>query len=821
MGFTRRLPTPLGQRIASASGALYSRQGREFDLAIGGIPFMLATTNEIPQSIETIKVRKDQFDTEDPGEQSLTGWWRRSQASFHEGAGNLYQETTFANTLRPIASNAFYDSAGVDVFTQGKLTLLKKMKQGTGAAAQYTRIRSYAINSTRTNLCTNPGAETDVTGWTVNATAPDAATVARSTTRAHSGTASVLATFTNDDGTGFPPIIRMPAMTTVNGQTYTVSAYVYVPTGTVDIKIAASGNGFGTSTSLKDQWVRLQHTFTASGTTTYIEFWPNTPAGAGTTFYIDDVLFESGTVLGDYFDGSYPNCAWTGVANDSTSTQTISSASASFSAVGDGALHTSSAVSGSYSALHSVVGKTIIDGLISGSYFYDVASDGTLYQGLTSSPGTATSWPCGGTPTRLAWGKQRLWVAGGRSIWQPNLSAAGGSSQSPIFTNPNQGWNYTCIAEGPSAMYFGGHDGFASSIQAVTFDAGGGIPTLSGATVTAVLPDGELIQELAVVAGQFIAIGTNRGVRVGIINTTDASITYGPLLVEPDGVIACSAITAQNRFFVVAFRTSAGNALAYRVDTSTELSQDNGASITFPYASDIDLGFTGAITSLVAASTTQLAATASDGKVYYQSTTEYVSDGWLQTGRIRYRTTEPKSFRFVTIGIEPLNGNVAVSLVKSDGSAFPLGSLTKQGDINTDQFFYDGDPMEFASVKVELTPTADGLAAPVVNSILLRALPAVRPQRLITLPLLCYDTEQSRSGQRYGGDGFAKDRLTAMTTLEDASTVLTLQDFVGGYGNHQVVIESLKFVQTTPPRGGKGRGGTGGILLVELRTVDV
>jgi len=320
-----------------------------------------------------------------------------------------------------------------------------------------------------------------------------------------------------------------------------------------------------------------------------------------------------------------------------------------------------------------------------------------------------------------------------------------------------------------------------------------------------------------VVAGRYIAIGTNRGVRVGVINS-DLSITYGPLIVEPDGVIACTGITSQSRYFVVGFRTATGNALAYRIDTGTEINTNGNSNGVFAYASDIDLGFTGAITSMVAASTTQLAATATDGRIYYQSTMEYVDYGYVQSGRIRFRTTEPKAFKYVSVGIEPLKGDIAVSLVKSDGSTFPLGSITKQGDIFTDQFQYDGSPMEFVSVKLELTPTADKLSAPVVNSYLLRALPAAKPQRLITLPLLCFDLEQSRSGTRYGKTGFSKDRLQALLTLEDGQEVLTYQDFSGGLGDHQTVIESVKFVNTSPPRGAKQ--GTGGLLLVELRTVD-
>lgn len=809
MSFPKRLPTPLSQRIASAASSLYSRQGREFDVAIGGIPFMLASIPDLPQGIETIKVRKDQFDVEDPGEQSLTGWWRRSQASFHEGAGNLYQESSTDNT----PGNGFYTSSGVDVFTQGRLTLLKKMKAATVTGGQYTHIRSYAINSVRTNRCTNPSFETNTTGWTSTDDGGAGPTLTRDTTKFFVGAACLRVNYIGDNGSGFPPTVAYAISGLTPGATFVASAYVWVPTGSIAVTIVTPGNLGPSSGTTKDQWVRLTVTGTADGSGNgQLQFWASTPATASDLYYIDAVLIEdSTTIVGDYFDGSSTNSAWTGTAHGSTSTQTITSAAASFSAVADGTLHTASLVSGSYTSMHAPVGKTIVDGLIAGSNFYDVASDGTLYQGLVSSPGTATTWPCGATPSRLGWGKHRLWIIGGRKLWQPNLSLAGGTGQNPIFTHPNQGWNYTCMAEGPSAMYFGGHDGFQSAIQAITFDSGGGIPTLSGATVTAVLPDGELVQELAVVAGEFIAIGTNRGVRVGVINT-DASITYGPLLVEPAGVSACTGITAQSSFFLVSFRTASGNALAYRIDTSTQISDG-----VFPYAADIDLGFTGAITSMVAASTTQLACTATDGKVYYQSTTEYVDYGYIQSGRIRFRTTEPKSFKFIGVGIEPLQGNIAVSLVQSDGSALPLGSITTQGDVFTDYFKYDGDPMEFASVKLELTPTSNKLSAPVINSFLVRALPAARPQRLITLPLLCFDMEQARSGQRYGGTDFSKDRLNAMLMLEDAAEILTYQDFSGGLGDHQVVIESLRFTNTTPPTGANG---TGGLLLVELRTVD-
>lgn len=625
-----RLPLPLSERLSSASQAIYSRFGREVDAAIGGIPFMLATTNELPQKIETIAVRKDQFDAEvDPGEQTLSGWWRRSQSSFHEGAGFRYEPTTSDK-----AFNGYWDSEGVNVFEQGQLTLLRKMIALSGTT--FSRMKTYAATPT-------------------------------------------------------------------------------------------------TAVSL-------------------------TAIGAGD-------LYKSTT------DGD-PTSALTVLHNPAT---------------------------------------TLVDGMVTGASFYSVASDGTLYQGTVASPGTATTWPCGTTPSRLMWGKHRLWIIGGRKLWQPDLSLAGGTAQNPIFTHPNQGWTYTCMAEGPSAMYFGGHDGNTSSIQAITLEAGGGIPTLSGATVTTVLPDGELVQEIAVLAGQYVGIGTNRGFRVGVVNS-DASITYGPLIVEPAGVTGCSSVGTQGRFFVVAFSATGGKAVAYRVDTAAEV-----ADGVFPYAKDIACDtLVGSITSITSAGD-RVCCTTSDGRAWYQHATTLVDTGWLQTSRIRFRTTEPKNYKYLNVEIEPLTGSMSIDLILEGDSTLALGNITETGAVYDDPFGISVAPMKHASVKISLAQNGAN-QNPTFLSYLLRALPAVRPQRLITLPLLCLDKEQARSGQMYGGEGYARARLKALQILEDAAETLVYQDFSNPLNEGlMVTIESVRFIQTAPPLPHRVEG-NGGILILELRT---
>jgi hypothetical protein len=375
------------------------------------------------------------------------------------------------------------------------------------------------------------------------------------------------------------------------------------------------------------------------------------------------------------------------------------------------------------------------------------------------------------------------------------------------------------MAEGPAAMFFGGHDGNTSTIQAITLDSGGGLPTLSGASTSAALPEGELVQEIAVVAGQFIGIGTTAGFRIGLMD--QSSITYGPLMLEPAGVRGTTALIADGRFFLVAFETGDGLSQVYKVDTSVEIEQG-----VYAYAKDMqcqqssvaDTPYAGTIQSLALVEEGLLAAT-SPGLWRELGDGTLCETGFLETSRIRYRTTEPKAFKYLDLDVEPLAGTISAEAILEGGSTLPLGSLTQQGEVASSPMAWTGDPMRYASVRIEMARTAGGTDGPVLHAYLIRALPAVKPQHLITLPLLCYDNEQARSGQRYGRDGYAADRLTALMLLEAGADTLVFQDFATGIDiGITVVIEGLKFVQTTPRD--SSTGNQGGILYLQLRTVD-
>jgi hypothetical protein len=99
-----------------------------YDVAIGGMPFIYAISDQNPYIRQTAPFRKDQFDNQtEPGEQSLTGWWLRSQSSFHEGTGITFYDPAL---LPGDSTYRFADSKGVNVWEIGQATLLRSSTQG-------------------------------------------------------------------------------------------------------------------------------------------------------------------------------------------------------------------------------------------------------------------------------------------------------------------------------------------------------------------------------------------------------------------------------------------------------------------------------------------------------------------------------------------------------------------------------------------------------------------------------------------------------------------------------------------------------------------
>jgi hypothetical protein len=217
----------------------------------------------------------------------------------------------------------------------GYETDTKKFKIGDGSStwsaldyftsSSNTLTQYGSTTSTRTNLIANPNFETGTTGWA------GTATLSRVTTDFYYGTASlqVAASASSQNASTFYASISPST-------TYTFSAWVKGEIGkTISLDFRTYSDAGVTIISTKTtnaiatvgSWQRYSFTITTeSNALNYQVIIRNQYAGAH-TFYVDGVLVETGLNLQPYFDGASTSSrnvayAWTGTANNSTSTET-------------------------------------------------------------------------------------------------------------------------------------------------------------------------------------------------------------------------------------------------------------------------------------------------------------------------------------------------------------------------------------------------------------------------------------------------------------------------------------------------------------------
>ncbi len=183
-----------------------------------------------------------------------------------------------------------------------------------------------------TNLVTNPGLEGNTpTGWTL----PNGTTAVASTLQAHTGTHSIKLTLpaniaSSNVGAGPFRDTAVPNILQANS-VYTMSAWVYVPSGSVPMRVSVQGAGMAirnttstTSTgSTINQWIQLRDVITtsASGSLTFYILNASVTPSTTSLVYIDDAMVVAGDHSCTYADPtSNAQWSWTGSANNSSST---------------------------------------------------------------------------------------------------------------------------------------------------------------------------------------------------------------------------------------------------------------------------------------------------------------------------------------------------------------------------------------------------------------------------------------------------------------------------------------------------------------------
>jgi hypothetical protein len=721
--------------LSNPAGATnFSTTGEAYDVAINGLPFFLLNSDESPYRRVTAQYRKQQIDqSREPGEQTLTGWWLRSQSSFHYGQGIKFFEPIQDESLR----FQYTESKGIDVWTKGQATLLKSCDSQhvvTGGIQANGRPWQYARSIQ----------------WTKNSIKYD----------------GILLADEYDVDKVFPKItvsITNKALTT-NVATLTTSAVHGLCTG---MEIVITGVDATFNGTYRITGVPTTTTFTYAKTATNVASTPVSPAGTGVAEVIHFIDYNSGTdepVFAICDDGVYAYWVTNKTAGGANKIHVYKKLLSDDSSVAETLM---------FNATGIVVANAVME-----------------------------------------YTKERIVMCVNDKVYE--FSSTASSLPTAVYQHNDPDHIFTSITSSGAAIYIAGYSGIQSNIYKFTLSTAGAMPTLTSAITAAELPVGEIVFRIAYYLGN-MAIGTSQGMRMADASQLDGSITYGALIFESTQPVYDFAF--RDRYIWAASGVD-GQVGVTRIDMGQPL-----GNLQFPYAYDLYdpadtlTHYTTACAFL--GDTNRLAfcnaGNGTDGKIYIESASTLLAEGFLRTGYVRYNTLELKIFKMLQARIDTTNGGINIDSIDYADNFFRIGTFAQQAIVPEININYPQASQEYLGFQFTLTrSTTDTSKGPLFTGYQIKALPAIPRQRLIQYPLSCFDHESDHFGVEVGYEGSAYFRMTQLENIENVGDTIRVEDFRTGE-SYIGLIEELDFRNATPSD--KRFSGYGGTLLVTIRTV--
>lgn len=426
--------------------------------------------------------------------------------------------------------------------------------------------------------------------------------------------------------------------------------------------------------------------------------------------------------------------------------------------------------------------------------------------------------------------KGQLLLASGGNLYQLNTTGARVALPTPVAVAP-QGQYITSMTAGPDAIYIAANDGTQGYIYKTTYSTTT-ITQINGLQQIAVLPQGEQVNDIAFYVGTYMVIATEQGARVASVSTT--GLQYGPLIFNFPKIVGQTNGCKGIAFF---------GTLAY-VGTYSSQPQHDGAWGTFA----IDLGTinTDDVTNFstnaycrwnyspstanpifdltVSQSgrllyTTVNPSTSIQGQLWIEHATNQITQGYLQTGRCRFNTVEPKLFKYFSVRSGPLQGNISVSVIDQSNSetnyiTYSPSVPPNGNDVATP---IPVGQQDWIKLKFYLNRnSSDHTIGAAMNGWQIKALPGVTRQRMIEKWFLCFNSQSDKAGNRIGNNNYALDTLNAIRVMCQRQDTVNFQDLVNNVST-LVIVDNYQFIMMGPP--GPNQENYGGYLKMDLRTV--
>jgi hypothetical protein len=494
---------------------------------------------------------------------------------------------------------------------------------------------------------------------------------------------------------------------------------------------------------------------------------------------------------------------------------------------------TSAGTSTGFVSYSSIGSKTILAQTSNGQTLY-LSNDTTMYD-IDMATGTAhAAYTWSKTPASVVmkYVKGRVITAvtytdgtnaafeltfpSGGPIATSTLTAINGSITVP------KNWAWSAITEANNAIYLGGNSGEHSTMFKLQVAADA---TLGTIVTAALLPRGEIITSLYCYLGTYIMLGTSKGARIATVDN-NGDITYGPLVFHNENGV----YDFEGRDSYIWCTNTNGINLdsgTMRINLAQPITLSGYAQpiSTGVYARATDVyanGITGTAQSVRILGDNNLVVFSINGSgVWIQHPTELVETGQIRNARIRYDTMENKAWKRIRIRTtnDLANGDIEVYKIgpTSDTVITTLyeGNSTT-ADIDLGNAYTEAGPD--ASFKLTLTRNStDATTGPVVVGIAVKALPTPTRARVLQIPLFCYDKETDKTGNMIGYEGYSRERLNALETIEANGQTVILQDFNQNGEPTEVIIDQVTFTRSTPAN--RNYTGFGGIITLIARTV--
>lgn len=398
-----------------------------------------------------------------------------------------------------------------------------------------------------------------------------------------------------------------------------------------------------------------------------------------------------------------------------------------------------------------------------------------------------------------------------------------GGKQYDSRTHLDPSFIWKDVTSGPTHIYACGDAGNHSEIWKIGFDTtpqaannSSLLPDLSSSTVNVTLPDDEIVNAIYYYLG-YVAVGTTKGIRMCPVNI-DGDITLGPLVIE--SAYAVNGFTVRGTYLYAATKAadSTGNinGILIRIDLSQQFSDG-----TFAYAYDLEYQSTPddsnctEVYNLNDRLVMVIQEGGTSGELQVEHSTNYRTGGYLQTGKIRYATVEPKFFKYIqTHGLVAEGDNIVLKTVDHSGAEYDIITLDPVSLGENVVINQPAGNQEFISLKYILNNGSPITDYPVLQSYQLRAIPAVKRQRLYQFPLSCYDNEMDKYNSVFGYKGRASEIVQRLEELEEVGDFVQVKDYRTDEF-FQGIIEEVRFINESSPD--KDSNGFGGLLLVTIR----